>query len=67
MCWMEWFVSLFVCGVEGIIRGGLQMPDRGGGTRTWDPDKSTAYKESAEAFRAADVDADVFTVRSCGF
>lgn len=39
------------------------MPDRGGGTtRTWDPDKSTAVKGSAEAFKAADVNAKAFQV-----
>jgi hypothetical protein len=40
------------------------MPDRGGGTRTWDPDKSTACKGSAEAFRAAEVDVEAFKVSS---
>ncbi|KAG0559057.1 hypothetical protein KC19_10G075500 [Ceratodon purpureus] len=36
------------------------MPDRGGGTRTWDPDKSTACKGSADAFKAAEVDVEAF-------
>ena len=38
------------------------MPDRGGGTRTWDPDKSMMFKEPAEAFRATNVDVQVFKV-----